>query len=88
MFSQITSDTVQYIQIIIGFISGGGILMFANWRLSKRNAKLDFADKAIAFMEKTNDGLMTRVTRMEAEVKQLSKFKCEKIDCKTRQPQL
>ena len=88
MFSEISSNTLQYIQMIFGFVTGGGIMMFANWRLSKRNAKLDFADKAIAFMEKTNDGLMTRVTRMEAELKQLSKFKCEKIDCKTRQPQL
>ena len=78
---------MEYLIPILTFIGGGGLTIVANWGISKRSSKVDFADKAIAFMEKTNDGLMKRVTAMEAEVRQLSKFKCEKIDCKTRIPQ-
>ena len=59
-------------------------MMFANWRLTKRSAKLDFADKAIAFMEKNNDGLMRRVITLEAEVKNISKLKCERVLCPDR----
>jgi hypothetical protein len=80
-------EYLSYLSVITSFILGGGITLFANWKLRRKSEKVDFADKAIAFMEKTNDGLMKRVNQMEAELKQLSKFKCEKIDCQTRIPQ-
>lgn len=75
---------MEYLNLILSFITGGGITLFANWRLNKRSQKVDFADKAIQFMEKQNDGLMKRVSALEAEVKSLSKFKCERMECSQR----
>jgi len=63
---------------------GGGITAFTNWRIAKKTTKVDFADKAIQFMEKQNDGLMRRVTRLEDEVKNISKLKCERVMCPDR----
>ena len=79
---------MEYLTLIISFIVGGGLSTLVNLKLSKRTSKLDYADRAIQFAEKQSDGLMKRVNNMEAELKLLSKFKCEKIDCKTRIPQV
>lgn len=77
---------MEYLTLIISFISGGGLLMFANWRISKKSQKVDFADKAIDFAEKQSENYIKRIERLEADVKKLFAFKCEKIDCVNRQP--
>ena len=75
---------MEYLTLFISFIVGGGLTVLTNWGISKKTTKVDFADKAIAFMDKQNDGLMKRVSVMEGEIKQLSKFKCERVMCADR----
>lgn len=75
---------MEYLTLIISFILGGGITALANWRIAKKTTKVDFADKAIQFMEKQNDGLMRRVARLEDEVRNISKLKCERVMCQDR----
>jgi len=75
---------MEYLSLILSFIVGGGITALANWRIAKKTTKVDFADKAIQFMEKQNDGLMKRVTRLEDEVKNILKLKCERVMCPDR----
>jgi len=84
---------MEYLSLVISFIVSGGLSTLVTLKLSRRakeietrTAKVDFADKAVLFMERNNDGLMEDVANLKAEVKLLSKFKCEKIDCKIRIP--
>lgn len=77
---------MNYLNLIISFIVGGGLTALTNWGISKRSSKVDFADKAIKFTEDYSVRLMNRVAIMEGEIKQLSKFKCERSDCDLRLP--
>jgi len=72
------------ITIIGSFITGGGLSTFFTLRYVKRSQKLDFADRAIKFMEGQNENLMKDVIALQAEVKQLQKFRCERMDCTKR----
>jgi len=78
---------MEYLSQIISFIVGGGLTTIINMRLSSRSQKVDFADKAIAFMDGQNDSLMKRICALEEDVKRLSEFKCERPNCITRIPQ-
>jgi len=86
---------MEYLSLIISFIVSGGLSTLVTLKLSRRakeietrTSKVDFADKAINFMERNNDKMMKDLAELKAEVKQLSKFKCERIDCKIRIPQI
>jgi len=76
----------EYITIILSFITGGGLTIFANYRINKRSQKVDFADKAVNFMEKENDKYIARIEKLEADVAKLFEFKCENVKCKNRIP--
>lgn len=77
---------MEYISQILSFILGGGLLTFVNWKLNKKSQKVDFADKAIDFAEKQSGNYIKRIEQLEADVKKLFAFKCEKIECPNRQP--
>ena len=77
---------MEYLSLIISFILGGGITVFTSYRIKKKSDKLEFADRAIQFTENYSQRLMARVSIMEGEIKQLSKFKCERTDCQIRIP--
>jgi len=84
---------MEYLSIIISFIVGGGLTTILNLRLSKKametankSQKVDFADKAVKFMEGQNDNLMERVIRLESEILKLGTFRCERQECPTRIP--
>lgn len=77
---------MEYLYLALTFLSGGGFMALVNWKIQRKSQKVDFADKAIAFMDKQNDNLMERVAHLEAEVEKLKKFKCERTPCKTRIP--
>ncbi len=77
---------MEYLSLIVSFISGGGFLMLVNWKINKKTQKLDFADKAIGFAEKQSGNYIKRIEQLEADVKKLFVFKCEKIECTNRQP--
>lgn len=79
---------MQYLSMLLSFAAGGGLLMIANWKINQKSLKVDYADKAINFMERQNEGLMRRVTALEVEVKHLAnellKYRCNRIDCPNR----
>ena len=76
----------QYIEIIAGFLGGGGLMIILNYRMNKKIQKIDFADKAIFFLESQNDKYTARIERLEKDVEKLFQFKCENINCKNRKP--
>jgi len=76
----------QWIEIAIGFITGGGFITLINWKINKNSQKVDYADKAINFMEEQNDKLMKRIINLEEDVAKLWNFKCDVLECKNRKP--
>lgn len=84
---------MAYLSLIATFIIGGGLTTLINWKLQKRSQqiltdvqKVDFADKAIGFMDRQNAGLMERICKLENDVKKLLQFKCEREKCNKRIP--
>ena len=77
---------MEYLNLIISFVVGGGLSTLVNLKLSSRTQKVDFADKAVKFMEVQNDSLMARVEKLETDVETLLNFKCERPNCPTRVP--
>lgn len=76
----------EWVQIALGFITGGGLMVLTNWKINKSSQKVDFADKAIKFMEEQNDNYIKRIEKLEADVEKLFKFKCENLTCTSRTP--
>lgn len=74
----------EYLDMIFAFVVGGGLTTLINLKYLKRNSKLDFADKAVKFMDHVNDGLLERVGILEDKVKELTEMKCKKADCPDR----
>jgi hypothetical protein len=77
---------MEWVQIIIGFVTGGGLMVLTNYKINKSSQKVDFADKAMIFMEKENDKYIKRIEKLEEDVKKLFQFKCTVVECKLRQP--
>lgn len=75
---------MEYISLAISFITGGGLFALVNWKTSKQSQKVDFADKAMKFMEGVNDDLIKRVKALEQKVEALEGTQCKKMDCKIR----
>ena len=75
---------MEYLSLILSFILGGGLSTIFTVKYVRRAGKIDFADKAITFMEKQNNSLMKRVFDLESDVKALKTLKCERIECQTR----
>ncbi len=79
---------LQYLTILISFITGGGISTLISLRYLHKAGKIDYTEKAIAFIEKQYDDVLTknkelhdRVTAIEKLIPQV----CFKIDCNQRQ---
>ncbi len=77
---------MEFIEIMSGFIAGGGFTLFLNWKIARKIQKVDFADRAVNFMAEQNDRLMKRVDKLEVDVAKLMNLKCEKTDCPNRIP--
>jgi len=77
---------MEYLNLIISFVVGGGLSTLVNFKISNRKQKLDFADTAMEYMENFNAKLIKRIESLENEVKWLSELKCEKYPCKNRIP--
>jgi hypothetical protein len=75
---------MEYLNLIVSFVIGGGLTAFLNWRIRSKTEKVDFADKAMKFMEEQNDSLMKRIEVLEKKVNALETMQCKKIDCKIR----
>lgn len=76
----------EYLGYFLTFVTGGGLTIFANWKISRKSQKVDFADKAVNFMEKENNKYIARIEKLEADVAKLFEFKCERVGCKIRIP--
>ena len=74
----------EYIFPIIGFITGGGISTVLSVRYLRKNSKLDYADKAIKFMEEQEAKLLSRFSTLEKRVTDLEKISCITTNCKKR----
>ena len=79
---------MDYLNLIISFVVGGGLSTLVNFKLRTKTEKVDFADKSMKYMEAFNDKLIKRIENLENEVKWLSEFKCERPKCTTRIPPL
>lgn len=77
---------MEYLNLIISFVIGGGITALINVGITKRSLKVDFADKATKFMEGQNDIYRGRIEKLEADVQTLQIFKCEREKCTNRIP--
>ena len=51
---------IEYISIIISFITGGGISTLLSLRYLRKVGKIDYTEKAIAFIEKQYDDVLAK----------------------------
>lgn len=75
---------MEYLSTIIAFITGGGITAVASWRFVKKTSKLDYADRAMKFMEDQNIKLIVRIEALENRVDTLEPISCKRMDCTIR----
>jgi len=81
-------------EFITGIIAAvPSVILFRNWRISRKVQKIDYADKVVNFLSKQSDRLMKTAERLEMEVAQLkaeitklSYLKCDREDCPHRTP--
>ena len=75
---------MDYLSTILAFVSGGGISTIISLKFARKSNKVDFADKAIHFMEEQNDKMIKRVKALEKRIDDLEEISCLKIDCTGR----
>ena len=78
----------DYIPIIISFITGGGISMLISLRYLSKAGKIDYTEKAIAFIEKQYDDVLAKNKELHERVTALEKLiplACFKMECSQRQ---
>jgi hypothetical protein len=79
---------LEYISILIGFITGGGISTLISLRYLRKRGKIDYTEKAIAFIEKQYDDVLAKNNQLHERVTALEKLiplVCFKMDCTLRQ---
>ena len=79
---------IDYIPIIISFITGGGISTLISLRYLSKAGKIDYTEKAIAFIEKQYDDVLAKNKELHERVTALEKLiplACFKLTCKIRQ---
>ena len=81
---------IEYISIIISFITGGGISTLLSLRYLRKVGKIDYTEKAIAFIEKQYDDVLAKNKELHERVTALEKLiplACFTPGCKLRQKQ-
>ena len=80
-----------YITTFIAFVTGGGVTAVLSIRYARKTTKLDYADKAMKFMESVNDEmgkrydeLGKRYDELGQRVKNLEDSSCINFDCNER----
>ena len=79
---------LEYMSIIIGFITGGGISTLISLRYLRKNGKIDYTEKAIAFIEKQYDDVLAKNKELHERVTALEKLiplVCFRLNCEKRQ---
>ena len=81
---------IEYISIIISFITGGGISTLLSLRYLRKVGKIDYTEKAIAFIEKQYDDVLAKNKELHERVTALERLiplACFKLGCELRQKQ-
>jgi hypothetical protein len=65
---------LEYISIILSFITGGGISTLITLRYIRKAGKIDFTEKAIAFIEKQYDDVLAKNKELHDRVTALEKL--------------
>ena len=79
---------LEYLSIIISFITGGGISTLISLRYIRKVGKIDYTEKAITFIEKQYDDVLAKNKELHDRVTALEKLiplVCFKLDCDQRQ---
>ncbi len=79
---------LEYISIILSFITGGGISTLISLRYLRKNGKIDYTEKAIAFIEKQYDDVLAKNKELHERVTALEKLipmVCFNLECTLRQ---
>lgn len=79
----------EYLQIILGFITGGGISTVLTLRYVRKTNKLEYTEKAIKFIEDQYDHVLAVNKNLLARVEILEKFipyACFDVSCSSRLP--
>jgi len=75
---------LEYFSIILSFITGGGISTLISLRYIRKVGKLDYTEKAIAFIEKQYDDVLAKNKELHERVTALEKLiplVCFVTDC-------
>jgi hypothetical protein len=78
----------DYLSTIISFIAGGGLSTLISLRYMRKAGKIDYTEKAIAFIEKQYDDVLAKNQELHERVTALEKLipmVCFKHDCEFRQ---
>lgn len=78
----------EFIQILLGFITGGGISTVLTLKYVRKTNKLEFTEKAIKFIEGQYDHVLAVNKNLLARVEILEKFipyACFNVSCTNRQ---
>ena len=79
---------LEYISIILSFITGGGISTLISLRYLRKAGKIDYTEKAIAFIEKQYDDVLAKNKELHERVTALEKLiplACFRMECDQRQ---
>jgi hypothetical protein len=79
---------LEYISIILIFITGGGISTLISLRYLRKAGKIDYTEKAIAFIEKQYDDVLAKNKELHERVTALEKLiplACFRMECDQRQ---
>jgi hypothetical protein len=78
---------LEYISIILSFITGGGISTLISLRYLRKAGKIDYTEKAITFIEKQYDDVLAKNKELHERVSALEKLiplVCFATDCVKR----
>jgi hypothetical protein len=64
---------LEYITILISFITGGGVSTLISLRYLRKAGKIDYTEKAIAFIEKQYDDVLAKNKEFHDRVTALEK---------------
>lgn len=79
---------LEYLAILVSFITGGGISTLISLRYIRKVGKIDYTEKAIAFIEKQYDDVLAKNKELHERVSALEKLiplVCFKMECDLRQ---
>ena len=81
---------LEYLSVLAAFISCGGISTLISLRYLRKGGKLYYTEKAITFIEKQYDDVLTKNKELHIRVTALEKLiplACFRLDCQNRQQQ-